>query len=99
MREKYSKKELKQMLKTKCCPVDAPSEIQQKIDRQRIKFNREALSTQELMDKDMEEHDARVYRVVKKPTWVSRFRRTLLGRGTAGRASRFGVWAAKLFNR
>jgi len=99
MREKYSKKELKRMLKTKSCPVDAPSEIQEKIDRQRREFNRKALSSQEIMDKDMEEHDARVYRVVRRGDWTGRFRRALLHRGTAGGASRFGTFVARLFGR
>lgn len=96
---KYSKKEIRQMLKSKSCPIDAPSEVQQELDRQMRELNRKALSNQEIMDKDMEEHDARVYRVVRKGDWTGRFRRALLRRGTAGGASRFGVWAARLFGR
>ena len=39
---RYSKSELRQMLRTNSCPVDAPKEIHDELERRRIKMNREA---------------------------------------------------------
>ncbi len=92
MAEQYSKKELKLMIKTRTVPVDAPSWVFQKIDKIRLEQIRNAPTNEEIMDEMMEEN-ARRYIIVKRPTWMNRFRKVLLRGGT----SKFGSFVRQMF--
>lgn len=80
------------MLKTRSCFVDAPSWLQQKIDKIRQEQIRNAPTNEEIIDEMMEE-DARLYMPVKRPTWMRRFRKVLLRGGT----SKFGNFVRQIF--
>lgn len=82
MANHYSKKELRRMLKTRSCFVDAPSWLQQKIDKIRQEQIRNAPTNEEIIDEMMGD-EARRWQPVKRPTWITRFKKIL------GSSSRF----------
>lgn len=56
---KYSKRQLKKMLRTRCAPVDAPAYIFQELEKMRRKMNREIPNMKDEMDNFMHEMRAR----------------------------------------
>jgi hypothetical protein len=75
--KRYSRKELKLMLKTNTCPHDAPSEIHREIERRRLEIERKMLSNEEEMDNFLRQFQARKWQPIKKPNWASWFHRKL----------------------
>lgn len=76
--KRYTRKELKLMLKYNQVPHDAPSFIHQEIERRRLEIERNMRSDEEEMEIFMKEFQARKWMPVKKkPAWMNWFYRTL----------------------
>lgn len=66
------------MLKTNSCPLDAPSEIHQEIERRRREIERTMPSNKDAIEGFMKEHQARRWRPVgKRDALAARFRKAL----------------------
>lgn len=71
--DQYSRKEIKQALKSGIVAFDMPAYVHRELERRRQEIEKGMLSNKEAMDLFMRQQMASRWRPVKKPTWVSWF--------------------------